>query len=41
MMYLTKEATNKYQILKIQLLLSADDNKTLDTELIWKKPDYF
>ena len=41
MMYLTKEATNKDQSLKIQLLLSADDKTILDTELIWKKTDYF
>ena len=37
MMYLSKEAINKDQSLKMQLLLSGDDKATLDTELVWKK----
>ena len=42
MMYLTKEATNKDQSLKMQLLYSADDKPTLETELIcWKKNSLF
>ena len=41
MMYLTKEATNKDQSLKMQLLYSADDKPTSETELIWKKSNFF
>ena len=41
MMYLTKEATNKDQSLKMQLLYLADDKPTLETELIWKKSSFF
>ena len=37
MVYFTKEAANKDQSLKMQLLYSADDNPTLEAELIWKK----
>ena len=41
MMYLTKEATNKDQSLKMQLLYSADDKPASETELIWKKSNFF
>ena len=41
MMYLSKEATNKDQSLKIKLLLSADDKAAVSTELIWKRSGIF
>ena len=37
MMYLSKEATNKYQSLKMQMLLSLDNDKKAQTEKIWTK----
>ena len=40
-MYLSKEATNKDQSLKMRLLLSSDDKPSLDTELIWQWNGYF
>ena len=41
MMYLSTEVTNKDQSLKMKVLLLTDDKATLDTELIWKKSDFF
>ena len=41
MMYLSTEATNKDQSLKMKVLLLTDDKATLDTELIWKKSGFF
>ena len=41
MMYLSREATNKDQSLKMKLLLLTDDKTALDTELIWKKSGFF
>ena len=40
-MYLSEEATNKDQSLKMKLLLSTDDKTSLDTELIWKESGFF
>ena len=40
-MYLNKEATNKDQSLKMQLLYSADKKQTSETELIWKQNGFF
>ena len=37
MMYLSQEATNKYQSLKMQMLLSLDKDKKAQTEKIWAK----
>ena len=41
MMYLSTEATNKDQSLKMKVLLLTDDKATLDTELIWEKSGFF
>ena len=40
-MYLSKEATNKGQSLKVKLLLLVNDKASLDTELIWKRSGFF
>ena len=40
-MYLSEEATNKDQSLKMRLLLLSDDKPSLDTELIWQQNGYF
>ena len=37
MMFLSKEATNKDQSLKIQMLLALDKSDSSNSEGIWKK----
>ena len=41
MMYLSKDAKNKDQSLKMKLLLSTDDKAAVGTELIWKRSGFF
>ena len=41
MMYLSKDAKNKDQSLKMKLLLSTDDEAAVSTELIWKRSGFF
>ena len=40
-LYLTKEATNKDQNLKMQMLLSLDKEETNSSEKMWKKYVFF
>ena len=40
-MYVSKEAMNKNQTLKMKLLLSSDDKSLLDIELIWNQNGFF
>ena len=41
MMYLRKEATNKDQGLKMQMLLSIDNDKKTPSEKKWAKNKFF
>ena len=41
MMYLSKQATNKDQSLKMQMLLSIDNDKKTPSERIWTKNRFF
>ena len=41
MMHLSKEATNKDQSLKMQIILSIDNNKKTQSEKIWVKNRFF
>ena len=41
MMYLSKEATNKDQTLKMQMLLSSNDKDTTNTKKIWSRNGFF
>ena len=41
MMYLRKEATNEDQDLKMQMLLSIDNNKKTPYEKNWAKNEFF
>ena len=41
MMYLSKDAKNKDESLKMKLLLSTDDKAAVGTELIWKRNGFF
>ena len=41
MMYLSKQATNKDQSLKMQMLLSIDNDKKTPSERIWTKNGFF
>ena len=40
-MYLSKEATNKDQTLKMQMLLSSNDKDTTNTKKIWSRNGFF
>ena len=41
MMFLSKEATNKDQILKMKMMLSLDKDDSTSSEKIWKVKDFF
>ena len=41
MMFSSKEASNKYQQLKTQMMISFQDDEAKNTERVWQESDFF